>query len=128
MALKMTSGSWNSAADQNRSQRDSLRQEFFAQTGVQPANSLRQIFLSPAQRISRIVELSQHCASPRVDAPSLSQITNAAMQAMALSGLSVPSVPGFSETRPLARSAVAPEVLRSFFLDQDETSLDQSLF
>ncbi|MQQ10283.1 hypothetical protein GFB49_17585 [Epibacterium sp. SM1979] len=128
MALKIASGSWDNAADQSRSQRDSLRQAFFAQAGIEPANSLRQIFLSPTKRISRIAEISNHSVSPRIDDPSLTQITNEALKALAVTGLSVPALAGHSETQPLSRSAMAPEVLRSFFSDQDETSLDQSLF
>ncbi len=127
MALKTTSGAWNVAAAENQQQRDALRRAFFEQSGVPVAQSLRKVFLSPAARITKVNNLAEHVLTPRIDDSNLADITQVALDAAHGVGLAVPTLAQHFDSRPHSISAHAPEVLRSFFLEDHETVLERSL-
>lgn len=128
MALKPTSGSWNSAQDENRGQRDALREAFFAQAGVKVTASMRDVHLRPATRIRKLGEVMQVTLSPRIDDKHLAKITGIAQTHMVATGLCVPALGLMPESRSKSIKAFAPEVLRSFFTGEKDTTLDRSLF
>ena len=128
MALKTTSGAWTAAWEENRMQRNAAREAFFTAAGFKPATSLRDIQLSPATRITRLLNLAQIAASPRIEGAGLAEIAQQAALQMALVGLAVPNVALHVELRPLGLSAFAPENLKSFFETDQETALERSLF
>lgn len=128
MALKMTSGSWNGAQGENQAQRDAERDRFFGESGAKVASSMGDVFLPPAARINRVMEVMGHTISPRIDDENLAYITTIAQSQLALSGLCVPCLASHFESRPRSLKATAPEVLRSFFSGVLPTTLDRSLF
>lgn len=128
MALKVTSGAWSDAAKENQQQRDALRRAFFAQAGVPVAGSLRDVFLSPANRITNVVSLARHVLSPRIDDANLTAAAKASLQAAEAIGLAVPVLPQHFDSRPHSIAAHSPEVLRSFFSEDQETGLEMAMF
>ncbi|NVK13222.1 MAG: hypothetical protein HWE35_03485 [Rhodobacteraceae bacterium] len=128
MALKVTSGAWSDAAKENQQQRDALRRAFFSQAGVPVAASLRQVFLSPASRITNAASLAQHVLSPRIEDANLPAAATAALQAAEAVGLAVPALPQHFDIRPHSIAAHSPEVLRSFFTEDQETGLEMAMF
>lgn len=128
MALKVNSGAWTSAQVENQSQRDALRDAFFSQAGVTRQSSLRDVFVSPAARITKTMELLNAAQSPRIDDENLAPIAARAALELAAIGLSIPVLPNIMETKPLGLTALAPEVLKSFFETDAETALDKALF
>ena len=128
MALKVTSGAWSDAAKANQQQRDALRRAFFAQAGVPVAASLREVFLSPASRITNAASLAQHVLSPLIEDANLPAAATAALQAAEAIGLAVPALPQHFDSRPHSIAAHSPEVLRSFFAEDQETGLETAMF
>lgn len=128
MGLKITSGVWSSASEENREQRNAARETFFRESGVQVASSLRDVYMSPAVRITRVMELMTKSIAPRIEDTDLPVIAVLAQAALAETGLAVPSMPTHFDSRPLGVSALAPEVLNSFFETDAATALERSLF
>lgn len=128
MALKITSGGWLSASDENRAQRDALRQAFFAQAGVAPAKSLREVNIGQAERASNVLPLGVTPNANRIGDANLDHISAVAQAALIAAGLGVPSLPQRPETSSLGIVALAPEVLQRFFVTDHHSAFDRSLF
>lgn len=103
-------------------------ERFFAQAGVPVAGSLRDVFLSPANRITNVVSLARHVLSPRIDDANLTAAAKASLQAAEAIGLAVPVLPQHFDSRPHSIAAHSPEVLRSFFSEDQETGLEMAIF
>ena len=129
MALKLTSWAWRSASGENRSQRDALRRQFFADAGITPAKSLREVYRTRGSRPASIAAQMATVKDNRLGDADLAAAAAAAESAMAAVGLGIPSLPvGRAERQPLGRMGLAPEVLKKFFLTDQETALERSIF
>lgn len=128
MALKITSGGWTSASDENREQRDALRQAFFAEAGITPAKSLRAVNISPEVRTAQALALVAAATTNRIGDANLDQITSVAQAALIAAGLGVPSSSQAPESSSLGVMALAPEVLQRFFKTDHRSAFDRSLF
>ncbi len=127
MALKVTSSAWSVAGEENRVQRNQARDAFFAQAGINPAKSLRNIFLEPAARVAQFEKALKEAQNNRIGESSLDEITSVAMAALALTGLGTASLSGLQQTQPLGILALSPEVLKAFFVADHDTALETSL-
>ncbi len=127
MALKVTSPAWSTAGEENRLQRDEARDAFFAQAGVKPAKSLRNIFLDPSARAAQFKKTLKEAQKNRIGESSLDDITSIALEALAFTGLGTPSLVGLLHTQPFGILALSPEVLKAFFVSDHETALEISL-
>jgi hypothetical protein len=128
MALKVTSGAWVTAAKENQQQRDSHREEFFAQAGIKPAASLREVYLPLARRLALLQTQIGEAKADRIGDPTMVEAAGLAEQALLAVGLGTPSLPTAAELQPQGILALSPEVLKRFFLTDQETALERSLF
>jgi len=127
MALKVTSHAWSAAGEENRVQRNQARNAFFAQAGVKPAKSLRNIFSEPEKRKKQFEKVLQEAQKNKIGESSLDDIASIATAALALTGLGTPSLSGLVNTQPLGILALSPEVLKAFFSADHDTALETSL-
>lgn len=127
MALNPTSAKWKTASSENRDQRNVLRDAFFAQSGIKPATSLRNIFLDHKARKSQFEKALTMASENRIGDSHLTAINDAANIAYQITGLGVPSLMGNFDTRPLGILAMSPEVLKAFFEVDHDTALERSM-
>ena len=128
MALKITSGGWLSASDENRAQRDALRQAFFAQAGIAPARSLRDVNIGPERRTGQAMALVASAATNRIGDANLDAITAITQAEMLATGLGMHPLVRRPESSSLGIVALAPEVLQRFFVTDHHSAFDRSLF
>ena len=128
MALKVTSGAWVSASQENKVQRDGARKAFFADAGVQPQRTLRDLHIPLASRLGKVHEQIGHVDSNRIGDAGLTECAELAKAMLALGGLGIASVPMGVEHRTFGLAGLSPEVLKRFFVTDQETSLEKSLF
>lgn len=128
MALKITSGGWTSASDENRAQRDGLRHTFFAEAGIKPAKSLREVNIGPEARTAHTLALVAAAATNRIGDANLDHIATVAQAALIAAGLGVPSLSRPSEGSSFGIAALTPVVLQRFFKTDHHSAFDRSLF
>lgn len=128
MALKITSGGWTSASDENRAQRDALRQAFFAEAGIAPVKSLREVNIGPEARTTQALALVAAAENNRIGDANLDHIATIAQASLLAAGLGIPSLLRSSESSSLGIVALAPEVLQRFFKTDHRSAFDRSLF
>lgn len=126
MALKITSGQWISAGRENRNQRNTKREQFFREAGVTPASSLRDIHVSGATRLSKVIALFGHASGDRIDDPNLKAIAGLMAAEIGQLGLSAPSVTPLQELKSLGVIGFSPDVLKAFFSADHITTLEWS--
>ena len=127
MGIKLTSGAWMSANNENVEQRNTARDAFFDRVGVRRASSIRQVYIAPAARVPRALALLEQAASPRMEGDGLGEIAQQSALVLAGLGLGVPVVGQAYESRPLSISALSPEVLTAFFDVDFLATLEKSL-
>lgn len=127
MALKIISGTWISANDENREIRNSKRDEMFQEAGIKPAASMREIHVPAQSRLSRTEALFPDAAGSRIKDDNLSKIVGHMQAALMRTGLSAPQIMPTVEQKSLGIVAYSPELLRLFFETDLLTSLEQSI-
>lgn len=123
--MKLLSGEWIAAENENKTIRDAARAQFWADVGVTPAKEAAEVSLAPAQRLGTIAGLVQTAVSgPEGDA-ELRRITAIAGGAVAQLGLG-----GFAHAATNLSPSIAnmaPRALRSFFTGDERTAFELSL-
>lgn len=124
MALKMTSGAWFAANDENRQQRDSKRKEFFEQSGTVPAKSMRDVFVPGSVRLARALALFETATALRIGGDEqLAAIVEQMKNEIGLVGLAASTIMPSVERQAIGMLGASPEAFNHFFDVDLETSL-----
>lgn len=127
MALKIISGAWISANDENREIRNSKRDQTFQEAGIKPASSMRDVHIPAQSRRSRTEALFSDAAGSRIKDDNLSKVVGQMQAALMGTGLSAPQIMPMLEQKSLGIVAYSPELLRLFFETDVLTSLEESI-
>lgn len=128
MALKVTSGAWQAASEENKEQRNTLREQFFSQAGIKPAKSMREVHFPLASRLNKLAPQLDITKNNRLSDDGLKECAELAEAMITLSGLGIPSLTPRPESQTLGLLALSPEVLKRFFITDQETAFERSLF
>ncbi len=127
MALKITAGEWIAANDENREQRDTKRKEFFEQSGIMPAERIRDVFVPGTARLSRTLPLFEAASANRVGGNEvLSATVQQMMTEIMILGLAVPDVMPAVEHKAIGMLGLSPEAFKNFFNLDLETTFAKS--
>lgn len=127
MALKIISGAWLAANDENRQQRDSKRKEFFAQSGIVPAKRMRDVFVPGEVRLERTLGLFEAATAGRVGGDQqLAAIVDQMKNEIGLIGLAASNIMPSVEQQAIGMLGYSPEAFKNFFDVDLETSLGRA--
>ncbi len=127
MALKIIGDAWISANDENRGQRDAMRKQFFAQAGVTPASSLREVFIPGHVRLQHTLALFEDASAERIDGTESLEAVIAQMKLeIASLGLAAPDVMQMAQLQSSGLLGLSPEAFKAFFDVDLETTFGRS--
>lgn len=124
MALKIISGAWFAANDENRQQRDSKRKEFFEQSGIVPAKRMRDVFVPGSVRLERTLGLFEAATAERVGGDQqLAAIVDQMKSEIGFIGLAASNIMPEVERQAIGMLGYSPEAFKKFFNVDLETAL-----
>ncbi|QND51887.1 hypothetical protein HB779_08205 [Phyllobacterium sp. 628] len=123
--MKLLTGEWQAAEQENKTLRDALRTQFWQECGIKPAKNTSDIDITPSSRSDLLQSLIQKTTSGKEDDVNLKDITLLAGTQTA--NLAIGS---FSHGANLAvdMMLLAPQSLRKYFITNEKTSYEWSEF
>ena len=122
--MKLLTGEWLAAEQENKALRDAKRKEFWSDVGIKPAKNTSEIDLAPGARLGLLQSLVDKTLGGREGDKNLKTITTLA--GVKAAGLAIGSFSHGGPSMAPDMVKMAPKAKRAFFLFQEKTSYEWS--
>jgi hypothetical protein len=123
--MKLLTGEWFAAEQENKALRDAKRKEFWSEVGIKPAKNTSEIDIAPGARLGLLQSLVDKTLSGREGDENLKAVTKLAGVHAVQLAIGSFSHGGTSLAPDMMR--MAPRQLRKFLLTDEETAYEWSL-
>jgi hypothetical protein len=120
--MKLLTGEWLAAEQENKALRDRLRQQFWSDVGITPAKNTSQVDIAPETRLGLLQSLVDRTLNGKEDDENLKAIS--ALAGAQVAGLAVGSFSHGGTSMAPDMVKMAPKNLREFLLTDEETAYE----
>jgi hypothetical protein len=122
--MKLLTGEWFAAEQENKALRDAKRKEFWSDVGITPAKNTSEIDIAPGARLGLLQSLVDKTLGGKEGDEDLKAVT--ALAGVKAAGLALGSFSHGGASMAPDMVKMAPKNLRAFFLFQEKTSYEWS--
>jgi hypothetical protein len=123
--MKLLTGEWFAAEQENKALRDAKRKEFWSDVGITPAKNTSEIDIAPGARLGLLQSLVEKTLNGKEGDEDLKAVTKLAGAKAAQLAIGSFSHGGASMAPDMMK--MAPRQLRKFLLTDEETAYEWSL-
>ena len=120
--MKLLTGEWMAAEQENKALRDRLRKQFWSEVGIQPAKNSSEIDLAPGSRLGLLQALVDQTLNGKEGDGNLKAVT--ALAGAAAAGLAIGSFSHGGPSMAPDMMKMSPKQLRKFLLTDEETAYE----
>ena len=120
--MKLLTGEWFAAEQENKALRDAKRQEFWSDVGIRPAKNTSEIDIAPGERLGLLQSLVDRTLGGREGDENLKAVTKLAGAGGAQLAIGSFSHGGASFAPDMVK--MAPKQLRKFLTTDEETAYE----
>ena len=120
--MKLLTGEWLAAEQENKALRDGLRKQFWSDVGVTPAKNTSEIDIAPGTRLGLLQSLVDQTLKGKEGDGNLKAIT--ALAGAKAAGLAIGSFGHGGPSMAPDMVKMAPKQLRKFLLTDEETAYE----
>jgi hypothetical protein len=122
--MKLLTGEWFAAEQENKALRDAKRREFWSDAGIKPAKNTSEIDIAPGARLGLLQSLVDKTLGSKEGDENLKAVT--ALAGVKAAGLAIGSFSHGGASMAPDMVKMAPKTLRAYFLFQEKTSYEWS--
>jgi hypothetical protein len=123
--IKLLTGEWFAAEQENKALRDAKRKEFWSEVGIKPAKNTSEIDIAPGARLGLLQSLVDKTLGGKEGDENLKAVTTLA--GIKAAGLAIGSFSHGGASMAPDMNKMAPRHLRNFLLTDEETAYEWSL-
>jgi hypothetical protein len=120
--MKLLTGEWFAAEQENKALRDAKRREFWSDAGIKPAKNTSEIDIAPGARLGLLQSLVDKTLGGKEGDENLKVVT--ALAGVKAAGLAVGSFSHGGASMAPDMVKMAPKQLRKFLLTDEETAYE----
>ena len=123
--MKLLTGEWMAAEQENKALRDAKRKEFWSDVGIMPAKNTSEVDIAPGARLGLLQALVEMTLNGKEGDENLKAVT--ALAGVKAAGFAIGSFNHGGAGMAPDMVKMAPRQLRKFLLTDEETAYEWSL-